>query len=83
MAEPIGYTNPGGDESKIEPVFELTSIEQAQQALLVELEVEISMAEDARDEVLNACTHRVFEDVPGVPYDLRRCLICRRVVCTV
>lgn len=76
---PIGYENPNGNQSKVAPVMSLTNDEQVLQMAAARLANIVSEGEQAAHRLktlLSTCSHRVFNDMPGDPYDIRRCLIC-------
>lgn len=76
---PVGYMNPGGDESKIEPVEALTEEEAALQRAAGQMYLRIESGNKAArelDELKKRCRHRVFRDTPGWAYYDRTCVVC-------
>ena len=80
MKKPIGYKNiRPGDQSKPQPVFQLTTEQKALQATIGKLTAVIRLGKDAeakREALRESCQHEVFRDERGHPYDYRYCVLC-------
>ena len=79
MSKIAGYQNPNGDQSKVEPVRSLLKAESKLKGVAKSLLYAMAAGERAEKKLQalqDKCTHRVFIDAPGEPYDIRHCCIC-------
>ncbi len=79
MSKIVGYQNPNGDQSKVEPVRTLLKQESKTKGLAKTLLYAMAAGERAEKKLMKlreSCKHRVFIDEPGEPYDHRHCCIC-------
>lgn len=79
--KPVGYTNvvPGNESTPLVEVLAFTAEQEDVRRRLISLVAKIAEGEQAYRDVqkLRAkCTHHVFNDRPGFPYDTRHCSIC-------
>ena len=74
---------PGDETTKVLPVYVLTEEQQAARTAIATARQKYNDAKDAArqagkeiDRLMEACTHHVFTDVAGFPYDSRTCYLC-------
>jgi hypothetical protein len=86
--KPIGYTNPGGDESKPVKVYKLTKQQTLFKARVQEvadrvkdLKKKLDTSEKTLEHLQETCTHKVFTYSPGFDWTFQYCYLCGAYIC--
>jgi hypothetical protein len=75
----VGYRNPNGDKSKVEPVKQLSAGQQVVQEKVTSLLAAIRGGEQAArllKQIQEECKHEVFSDEAAFVYNMRTCRVC-------